>query len=46
MPPQEDARRIDRYGAARARAMTFGDESICHQGFPDCVCLLRWLVLL
>lgn len=46
MPPQEDAQLIDHYDAAKVHVMTFDDEHICHQGFLDCVCLLRWLGLL
>lgn len=42
----EDAQLIDRYDAARVHVMTFDDEHIYHQGFLDCIYLLRWLGLL
>lgn len=44
--PQEDAQLIDHYDATKVHVMTFDDEHIYHQGFLDCVYLLRWLGLL
>ena len=41
-----DAQLIDRYDAAKVHVMTFDDEHIYHQGFLDCIYLLRWLGLL